>query len=225
VLDGRCTVGVMTSLRVAPPQLTREPLLMFRTPMVVSPQHPLATHGALIPAAILSEHIQLVHTDPSDLSRPGGFGLLSPKVWRLSHVGAKLAFLRAGLGFGLMPLHMVEADLASGALIQIAGESAPLEGHVITMSAVYRTDNPPGPAGRWFIDRLIQEDARWLEERPPLSAASAAEHGRTLGRSIAMIRSLSGDALPAVTQERMARPTIAVFGPSTERRSDTQGDW
>jgi Bacterial regulatory helix-turn-helix protein, lysR family len=33
-----------------------------------------------------------------------------PKSWRLSHLGAKLAFLRAGLGFGSMPLHTIEAD-------------------------------------------------------------------------------------------------------------------
>jgi DNA-binding transcriptional LysR family regulator len=159
VLDGRCAVGVMASLKVAPPQLARERLLALRSPMVVSPQHPLASHRSPIPAAILSEHIQLVHADPADLARPGGFGLLSPKVWRLSDLGAKLAFLRAGLGFGLMPLHIIEQDLASGALIQITGESAPSEGHVIAMSAVYRTDSPPGPAGRWFIDRLKEEAA------------------------------------------------------------------
>jgi DNA-binding transcriptional LysR family regulator len=106
---------------------------------------------------------------PPDLSRPGGFGLLSSKVWRLSHLGAKHEFLRAGLGFSLMPLHMIEADLASGALVQISGESAPPEGYVIAMLAVYRTDNPPGPAGRWFIDRLKQEDARWLDEKAPRS--------------------------------------------------------
>jgi DNA-binding transcriptional LysR family regulator len=159
VLERRCAVGVMASLQVAPPQLARERLLVLRSPMVVSPQHPLATHGSPIPATILSQHIQLVHADPADLARPGAFGLLSPKVWRLSDLGAKLAFLRAGLGFGLMPLHLIEKDLASGALIQITGESAPSEGHVIAMSAVYRTDSPPGPAGRWFIDRLKEEAA------------------------------------------------------------------
>src|ERR1700675_3058270 len=159
VLERRCAVGVMASVRVAPPQLTRERLLAVRSAMVVSPEHPLAAHGAPIPAPILSEHIQLVHADPADLSRPGGFGLLSPRVWRLSDLRAKLAFLRAGLGFGLMPLHTIEADLASGALIQITGESAPSEGHVIAMSSVYRTDSPPGPAGRWFIDRLKEEAA------------------------------------------------------------------
>jgi len=200
VLDGRCAIGVMASLRVAPPQLTGERLLAVRTAMVVSPRHPLAAHGAPIPTAVLAEHIQLVHADPSDLSRPGGFGLLSPKVWRLSHLGAKHEFLRAGLGFGLMPLHMIEADLVSGALVQITGESAPPEGYVIVMSAVYRTDNPAGPAGRWFIDRLKQEDARWLEERAPRSAGATAKRVRPTGRSLAMIRSLPGNGLPAANR-------------------------
>jgi DNA-binding transcriptional LysR family regulator len=200
VVEGRCAVGVMASSQVAPPQLTRERLLTVRTPLVVSPQHPLADHGATIPAPVLAEHIQLVHADPSDLSRPGGFGLLSPRVWRLSHLGAKLAFLRAGLGFGLMPLHMIEADLASGALVQIKGESAPPEGYVIAMSAVYRTDSPPGPAGRWFIDRLKQEDALWLNEKAPLSVAATAQRARPPSRSLSMIRSLPGSGLPAVNR-------------------------
>jgi DNA-binding transcriptional LysR family regulator len=194
VLEGRCAVGVMASSQVAPPQLTRERLLAVRTPLVVSPQHPLATHGAPIPTAVLAEHIQLVHADPSDLSRPGGFGLLSPRVWRLSHLGAKLAFVRAGLGFGLMPLHMIESDLASGALVQIRGESAPPEGYVIVMSAVYRTDSPPGPAGRCFIERLKQEDARWLDEKAPLWAA--AKRAPPTSRSLAMIRSLPVTGCP-----------------------------
>jgi DNA-binding transcriptional LysR family regulator len=200
VLERRCAVGVMASLRIAPPQLKGERLLAVRTPMVVSPQHPLATYGAPIPTAVLAEHIQLVHADPSDLSRPGGFGLLSPRVWRLSHLGAKLAFLRAALGFGLMPLHMIEADLASGALVQITSESAPPEGYVIVMSAVYRTDSPPGPAGRWFVDRLKQEDARWLNEKRPLSPAAIAKRERPPGRALTMIRSLSGNGLPAVNR-------------------------
>jgi DNA-binding transcriptional LysR family regulator len=199
VLDGRCAVGVIASLRVAPPQLTRERLLAVRTPILVSPQHPLATHRAPIPMAVLAEHIQLVHADPSDLSRAGGFGLLSPRVWRLSHLGAKLAFLRAGLGFGIMPLHMIEADLATGALVQITAESTPPEGYVIAMSVVYRTNSPPGPAGRWFIDRLKQEDARWLKETTPLSAAATSKRERPPSRSLALIRSLSGNGLPAAS--------------------------
>jgi len=60
------------------------------------------------------------------------------------------------LGFGSMPLHTIEAELASGALIEITSDHAPPGGHVIDMVAIYRTDSPPGPAGRWFIDHLKQ---------------------------------------------------------------------
>ena len=154
VLDGRCAIGVVGSWALAPPQLTHEALLTIRLPMVVSPQHPLATHRGPIPMAVLAEHIQLMHVDPSDISGDSGLRLKIPRVWRLSHLGAKLAFLRAGFGFGILPLHLVEADLASGALVEITTEDAPCAGRVIEMWAVYRTDSPPGPAGHWFIDRL-----------------------------------------------------------------------
>jgi hypothetical protein len=99
-----------------------------------------------------------------------------------------------------MPLHMIEEDLASGALVQITSESAPPEGYVIVMSAVYRTDSPPGPAGRWFIDRLKHEDARWLNEKAPVSAPAIVKRERTSGRALAVVRSLPGNGLPAVNR-------------------------
>jgi DNA-binding transcriptional LysR family regulator len=143
--------------------------------LVVSPKHPLATHGAPIPTPVLAEYLQLVHTDRSDLPPGREFSHLSPRTWLLAHLGAKLDFLRAGFGFGFMPLHVVEADLASGELVQISAEETPPDGHVITMSAVYRTDSPPGPAGRWFIDQLKQEDAPRLNQNASQPAAAIAE--------------------------------------------------
>src|ERR1700704_2533279 len=155
VLDGRSAIGVwgIGSWSIVPPQLTQQRLLTGRTSMVASPEHALARYGAPVPTTILAEHIQLVHANLANSSH-GAFGVLSPRVWRLSHLGAKLAFLRAGLGFGIMPLHLIEADLASGTLVRIIAESSPFDGHVMGMSAIYRTETPPGPAGRWFIERL-----------------------------------------------------------------------
>jgi hypothetical protein len=98
--------------------------------------------------------------------------LLSPRVWRLCDLAAKHHFLRAGFGFGIMPLHMVEADLASGALVEIRVEDDPPEGHVIAMSAVYLANSPLGPAGRWFIDRLKEEAAPRVNGNAPVSADS-----------------------------------------------------
>jgi hypothetical protein len=64
-----------------------------------------------------------------------------------------------------MPLHLVEADLANGALVPLTlAESDAATS--ISMSAIYRTDTPPGPAGRWLIDRLKQvPDASQAPER------------------------------------------------------------
>jgi len=154
VIEGRCAFGVMGTLPTAPPQLTREHLLNVAWAFVVSPTHPLASLEGPIPARVLAQHRQLVLTDRSELSQGKDFGVLSANTWRLADLGAKHAFLRAGLGWGGMPVGVVEADLASGSLVKIRIEDVP-EGHlVMTMSAVFKTDTPPGPAGRWLIERL-----------------------------------------------------------------------
>jgi DNA-binding transcriptional LysR family regulator len=69
-------------------------------------------------------------------------------------MGARQAFLRAGFGFGNMPRFMVEDDIASGKLRVIRIELPPNLKPLMPMRAVYRTDAPPGPAGRWLIDHL-----------------------------------------------------------------------
>jgi len=185
VLEGRCAVGIVGSWSVEPPQLTLEALLSIRVCMVVSPHHPLATRRGPIPTAVLAKHVQVVHINPADISQTLGIAMRSARVWRLSHLGAKLAFLRAGLGYGGLPIHMVEADLASGALVQIATEDVPAAGRLMVMSAIYRTDSPPGPAARWFIDYLKQQNVQHSKKKTALvsvSKASTAKHQRSANR-------------------------------------------
>ena len=179
VLEGHGPVGIVALLSPAPALLTTERLLTVRMAMVVSPQHPLATHDAPIPTALFAEHLQLVHTDRSDGRHDRELGLLSPRTWLLANLGAKLAFLRAGFGFGFMPQHVVETDLASGELVQIFAEEMPPEAHAVAMSAIYRTDSPPGPAGRWLIDHLKQQDALRLQTQEPGSVAAISASAPT----------------------------------------------
>jgi DNA-binding transcriptional LysR family regulator len=158
VLDGRCAFGVMGSLPTAPPHLTLERLRGVPMTMVAAPQHPLATHTGPIPSDMLTRHIQLVLTDRSDLSTGREFGVMSATTWRIADLGAKHAFLRAGLGWGSMPLNLVEADIAAGLLAPLTFEDGPAPGgFIMPLSAVYPTASPPGPAGRWLIDRLKRE--------------------------------------------------------------------
>ena len=53
-----------------------------------------------------------------------------------------------------MPLHAVAKDIEQGRLAVLAIEDIPAAGIARPASAAYLTASPPGPAGRWFVDRL-----------------------------------------------------------------------
>src|ERR1700675_4868304 len=156
VLDGRCSLGVVGSLPVAPDSITLERLQGLPMTMVAAREHPLALFNGVIPKAELTKHVQLVLTDRSELSTGREFGVLSPLTWRLGDLFAKHAFLLKGLGWGGMPLHAVKQDLQEGRLAKLSIEDLPEEGMVLPMSPAFLTANPPGPAGRWLIERLKQ---------------------------------------------------------------------
>jgi DNA-binding transcriptional LysR family regulator len=153
VLDRNCSIGVIGSLPIVPDELQSEPLLSIPFVTVVSPSHTLAKRRGVVSASTVAKHVQLVLTDRTVLTDGRDFGVLSPLTWRLADLGAKHAFLKAGLGWGHMPLHMVKADLDRGALIKVRVEGTP-RGAAMPMSVVFRKDAPPGPAGRAFIAQL-----------------------------------------------------------------------
>jgi DNA-binding transcriptional LysR family regulator len=95
-----------------------------------------------------------VLTDRSSLSSGTEIGVVSTKPWRLADLGAKHAFLKAGMGWGGMPLHLVQADIDSGALVILDVVEMPRRGAWVPLSAVFKADAPPGPAGRWLIERI-----------------------------------------------------------------------
>jgi DNA-binding transcriptional LysR family regulator len=153
VLDRTCNIGVIGSLPIVPEELQAEPLLDLPFVTVVAPTHALATRRGMISKGALAKHVQLVLTDRTTLSEGREYSVLSASSWRLADLGAKHAFLRAGLGWGHMPLHMVQADLDAGTLVRIRVVDAP-RNMVMPMKAVFRKDAPPGPAARAFIAQL-----------------------------------------------------------------------
>lgn len=118
--------------------------------------------------------MQLVLTDRSDLSAGREFGVMSPSTWRLGDLFAKHAFLLSGLGWGGMPLHIVRQDIDEGRLVILSIEDIPEGGLSLPMSAVYRTSEPPGPAGRWMIERLKRCPGK-------ISAARAVDAAESVG--------------------------------------------
>jgi DNA-binding transcriptional LysR family regulator len=162
VLEGQCSLGVIGSLPLATAALVSERLLGIEMVFVAAPSHPLAQIRTGITECDLSQQVQLVLTDRTELSKGQEFSVLSARNWRLADLGSKHAFLRAGLGWGGMPFEMVQRDLDEGALVELTLLDRPARTHMV-MSAAYRADAPPGPAGRWFIEQL----QRLAEDRAP----------------------------------------------------------
>jgi DNA-binding transcriptional LysR family regulator len=156
VLDGRCSLGVVGSLPIAPDSMTLERLQGLPMILVAARDHPLALISGVIPKSELAKHVQLVLTDRSELTAGREFGVLSPLTWRLGDLFAKHAFLLKGLGWGGMPVHAVKQDLLEGRLVKLSIEDLAEESLILPMSAAYLTAKPPGPAGRWLIERLKQ---------------------------------------------------------------------
>ncbi len=154
VLEGVCGLGVVGSLPELPDALAVEPLLSVPLVTVVAPSHAMAAVRGAVPTKTLVGHVQLVLTDRTPLTAGRDFAVQSPLTWRLADLGAKHAFLRAGLGWGNMPLHIVEEDLAAGRLKRLRLADADPRYAQMSMRAVWRKDAPPGPAGRAFLEQL-----------------------------------------------------------------------
>jgi DNA-binding transcriptional LysR family regulator len=123
---------------------------------VAAPDHALARIERIPPGAG-RDHIQLVLTDRSPLSEGQDFSVMSPHTWRLADLGAKHALLREGVGWGNMPLPMIENDLAAGTLVRLAMPDHP--GGVYRFAAVWRRDLPPGPAAQWLLQQFVERGA------------------------------------------------------------------
>lgn len=155
VLDKRCAFAVSGVVPLFSPELELEQLLSLRLTLVAGPTHPLLQLPGPLSSKQLAEHVQLVLTDRSTFSEGRQFGVIAQKTWRLADLGAKHSFLKGGLGWGGMPIWMVQPDLAAGRLVELNVESTVWpESNQMTMYALHRRDSPPGPAGRWLIRRL-----------------------------------------------------------------------
>lgn len=138
---------------------------------VAAPNHPLGARGGPVAAAALRDHVQLVLSDRSGLSGDRDRGVRSARTWRIADVGAKRAMIVAGLGWGALPAHLVETDLAEGRLrrIEVVEDGRPVEPDRLPLCSAYRRDRPPGPAGRQLLASLGAFGAT-----APLKTASSA---------------------------------------------------
>ena len=121
---------------------------------VAAPAHPLAgPQGEVVGAAKL--HRQLVLMVREAFQQGPDVAVFAAENWTMSDLGAKHALLLAGLGWGYMPEPTVRLDIADGRLVRLKVPES-LGGFYLFL-AMYRPDTPPGPAGAWLIQKLLEQ--------------------------------------------------------------------
>jgi DNA-binding transcriptional LysR family regulator len=154
VLDGQAQLGISGPLATELDGL--EHLAIGSVPLipVAAPHHPLALMDPIPPGAG-RDHLQLVLTDRSPITEGRDFSVTGLRTWRLADLSVKHALLREGIGWGNMPVPMVESDLENGSLVSLDLPEG--RGGNYRLAGIYRSDTPLGPAGSWLLNRFSEQ--------------------------------------------------------------------
>ena len=150
IRSGSACIGVGNASHMDMTGLRHVDIAGVRVIPVAASSHPLASaaEGAQKRAR---DYVQLVLS-----AQPEGesweFAVVSLNIWCVCDLAAKHSLILGGIGWGEMPEPMVRADLESGKLMRL--NLRDWRGADYVMTAVYKIDTPPGPAGRWLIERL-----------------------------------------------------------------------
>jgi DNA-binding transcriptional LysR family regulator len=151
VRDGHVRIGVGSQRHMTMTGFHRTDIVPVRLIPVAAPSHPLAKASKARPLEA-SDYIQIILSE-RPASDGQDFGVVGLNSWRVGDLAAKHALLLAGLGWGGMPEPNVRADIQAGRLAELNLRN--WRGDEYSLQAVHKVDTPPGPAGRWLIERLV----------------------------------------------------------------------
>jgi len=171
VRNGHARIGVGTELHMDMTGFCRVAIKGVQLIPVAAPSHPLAKAGEAAPLPA-RDFVQLVLSE--QLGAEGqDHGVVGLNTWRIGDLSVRHKLLLAGLGWSGMPEPIVRADIESGRLVRL--NLPDWRGGEYAMQAIHMTATPPGPAGRWLIERLAtltdgveattEEIARAIDEK------------------------------------------------------------
>jgi DNA-binding transcriptional LysR family regulator len=160
LLDGRSSLAITGSFPTVPPEFSHDRVGGVNMIFVVSSRHPLGRMKGPVPEAELRKHVQIVVSDRSKISEGRDFGVVATRVWKVSDLEIKIACVRAGLGWGAVPLAAIQAEAAAGTIVPVEMDGIIPTRAIMPMYVVHRIGSPPGRAGRWLIDYLKSANGR-----------------------------------------------------------------
>lgn len=154
----RCTLAMMVGEDFRDPRIKFEPLASIRQVTVVASTHPLALGHTGRPLELMemTDHLQIVLTDPSDISAGRDFGVISPQTCRVNTQDTKLNLILGGAGWGRLPYWLVERDLEQGVLVRLNVSAMGRNGEVTSSAYIaHRRDETLGPVAQKLASLLI----------------------------------------------------------------------
>ncbi|MDG4851923.1 MULTISPECIES: LysR family transcriptional regulator [unclassified Mesorhizobium] len=158
LLQGTVDLAITVGEDLRDPRLEFDSLAPLSMAAVVGAGHALAliAKKGRVSTPELADHIQIVLMDASPRSHGRDYGVLSQRKWRVGSQEAKLALIRAGIGWGRLPLWLIAQDLVEERLVQLS--AAALGENGTTKSWVYlarRLDKPLLPAAMCLRSALL----------------------------------------------------------------------
>lgn len=149
VASRRAVLGFGGSLADSPDQIRFERIGHTAMVPVAAPDHPLAQLGRPLTTSDVRDETQLVVYDASGLTLGRTFNVFSLRTWRVSDNATKHLFIRGGLGWGGLPVSLVQDDLTSGRLTTLDFPAYNQTEYPIF--AIGNVVAPAGPAARWLL--------------------------------------------------------------------------
>lgn len=140
------------------PRLATQPLPPLEMLLVAHRSHAVHRGRAPVDRATLSTFVEVLVADSGVRDAPPPTRLAhigSPHLFELSDFHSKRGAILAGLGFGWLPSHLVDADLANGELVLVRFDEG--NRYVLQPLVAHRRDVPLGPAARALLDDVIVE--------------------------------------------------------------------
>jgi DNA-binding transcriptional LysR family regulator len=179
IRSGAASIGVGNVLHMDMTGFQQIDIAGVQVIPVAAPSHPLASATvAARPRA--PDFVQIVLSEqPAGDSRD--FGVVSLNTWRVGDLTAKHKLILGGIGWGGMPEPMVRADIKSRKLVRL--NLRDWRGGEYHMKVVHKIDTPPGPAGRWLIERLAPLSPEAQTHDVHKAAKPIKRHRRTAKRT------------------------------------------
>ncbi len=144
--------------------LEKYPLGHVRLKAVVAPGHPLTLHAGCIKETELRRHTQVILPSTDDGGNRFKAGVMEGAgTWSVSDFASKRHLLLGGLGWGLMPLSIIDQDLQMGRLVAL--EVEPYTEFSIPIFLMRKRKKGQGPCAKllWTILSAVHlGSANWI---------------------------------------------------------------